>query len=203
MHSHLLQVASCFQPTLAISIHDGMDIMTGTCSQRRWISTLAIFPFLLSGAVGQISTGTFGQDILRPSSASYYYIAKPSELSMQVNIWGYVNNPGRYEVATSTDLLELLSYAGGPTADALMDNVRITRSYERSETGPPEEIYLDLEDLADVNSTDLILYPNDTIFIDHSSWINFRDALVVITAAAIVTSAVANVVIAVDRTSEP
>jgi hypothetical protein len=179
-----------------------MNIMTGTCLRHRWFAALAIFPFLVSGAAGQISTGTFGQDILRPSSASYYYIAKPSELSMQVNIWGYVNNPGRYEVATSTDLVELLSYAGGPTADALMDNVRITRSYERSETGPPAEIYLDLEDLANVNSSDLVLYPNDTIFIDHSSWLNIRDVFVVITTAAIVTTAVANVIIAVDRTSE-
>jgi len=168
-------------------------------ASRNWAWGLAIIPFVAGGAFGQISTG-IGQDILRPSSASYYYIAKPSELSMQVNIWGFVNNPGRYEVATSTDLLELLSYAGGPTQDALMDDVRITRSYERSEKGPPAEIYVDLENLTEVSTTDLILYPNDTIFIDHSSWINVRDLFVVITTAAIVTSAVAQVIIAVDRT---
>lgn len=163
---------------------------------------LAVLPLLATAAFGQIATGTLGQDILRPSSASYYYIAKPSELSMQVNVWGYVTNPGRYEVATSTDLLELLSYAGGPTADALMDNVRITRSYERSETGPPAEIYLDLENLTEISAADLILYPNDTIFIDHSSWINVRDVFVVITTAAIVTTAISQVIIAVDRTND-
>ena len=149
---------------------------------------------------GQVSTGTLGQEILRPSSASYYYIAKPSELSMQVNIWGFVNNPGRYEVATSTGLLELLSYAGGPSADALIDNVRITRSFERSGGARPQEIYVDLEDLASVDPADLVLYPDDTVFIDHSSWINVRDVFVVITTAAIVTTAVAQVIIAVDRT---
>jgi hypothetical protein len=163
---------------------------------------LVLTPVLTNATIAQVSTGTLGQEILRPSSASYYYIAKPSELSMQVNIWGYVNNPGRYEVATSTDLLELMSFAGGPTADALIDNVRITRSFERTGGGRPEEVYLDLEDLASVNPADLTLYPNDTVFIDHSSWINVRDVFIVITTAAIVTTAVAQVIIAVDRTSE-
>jgi protein involved in polysaccharide export with SLBB domain len=33
---------------------------------------------------------------------------------MQVNIWGFVKNPGRYEVPSSTDLIQLISFAGGP-----------------------------------------------------------------------------------------
>jgi len=155
--------------------------------------------FITNMTVGQISTGTLGQDILRPSSASYYFIAKPSELSMQVNIWGFVRNPGRYEVPTTTDLVKLLSYAGGPEEDGVLDNVKVTRSVTRTPGGRPEEFYVNLEDLAEVDAADLLLYPDDTIFIDHSSWLNIRDVFIVLTTAAIVTSAVAQVVIANSR----
>jgi predicted ThiF/HesA family dinucleotide-utilizing enzyme len=118
---------------------------------------------------------------------------------MQVNIWGFVRNPGRYEVPTTTDLVKLLSYAGGPEQDAVLDNVKVTRSVTRISGGQPGEYYVNLEDLSEVNPSDLVLYPDDTIFIDHSSWINIRDVFVVLTTAAIVTSAVAQVIIANDR----
>src|SRR5512143_799635 len=60
-------------------------------------------------------------------AASYYYVAKPGELTMQVNIWGDVQRPGRYEISTATDLIQLMSYAGGPTREADLSEVRITR----------------------------------------------------------------------------
>jgi hypothetical protein len=159
-----------------------------------------LFGFLLHGTKvhAQISTGTLGQDILRPSSASYYFIAKPSELSMQVNVWGFVKNPGRYEVPTSTDLIRLLSYAGGPSQDATLDNVRITRGSFRSDGGR-QELELDLQNLGNINPADLVLYPDDTVYIDHSSWLNVRDIFAVITVLAIVTGAVAQVIIATSR----
>jgi protein involved in polysaccharide export with SLBB domain len=152
----------------------------------------------VAGANAQISTGTLGQDILRPSSASYYFIAKPSELSMQVNIWGFVRNPGRYEVPTSTDLIRLLSYAGGPSQDATLDNVRVTRgAYQPG--GGRREFELDLQKLAEIDPADLVLYPDDTIYVDYSSWTNVRDIFAVVTVLAIVTSAVAQVIIATSR----
>ena len=164
-----------------------------------WIFSIALLVCCSTDGRAQISTGTLGQEILRPSSGSYYYIAKPNELSMQVNIWGFVRNPGRYEVSTSTNLMELLSYAGGPSEDAIIDDVLITRSFERSGGGPPIQISVNLEDLSETNPSDLILYPNDTVYIDHSSWINVRDLFVVLTTLAIVTSAAAQVVIASKR----
>jgi hypothetical protein len=162
------------------------------------VTTLVLFSAVFTMRTdAQISTGTLGQDILRPSSASYYFIAKPSELSMQVNIWGFVENPGRYEVPTSTDLVRLLSYAGGPTQDGILDNVKVTRGTYRA--GGRQEFEVDLEDLASADPEDLILYPDDTIYVDHTSWLNVRDLFTVVTVLAIVTGSVAQVIIASNR----
>lgn len=136
---------------------------------------------------------------LRPSAASYYLVAKPGELTMQVNIWGYVTNPGRYEVATSTDLVQLLSYAGGPAKDGVIDEVRISRVVRTDNGSTRWELTVDLEDLSEIDPTKLVLYPGDTIVVDHSSWLTIRDAFTVITTAAIITAAVAAVVSANAR----
>ena len=50
---------------------------------------------------------------------------------MPVNLWGFVKNPGRYEVPISTDLVQLLSYAGGPLPDADLGSVKVTRIIQR------------------------------------------------------------------------
>jgi len=140
-------------------------------------------------------TGGLAPSMPSASAASYYYVSKPGELTMQVNIWGFVHNPGRYEVPTSTDLVQLVSYAGGPIQDAKMDEVKVTRFLKR-ETGVSRgEFYVNLEDLTHVEQAKLTLYPGDTIFIDHTGWMTMRDFFSVVTSTAIITSAVAQVVI--------
>lgn len=152
-------------------------------------------------ALGQGLEGGLAPILPSASAASYYYISKPGELTMQVNIWGSIRNPGRYEVPSSTDLIQLLSYAGGPNPDASMDDVRLTRTVRKEGTVTREQFYLDLDDLSQVDDSKLVLNPGDTIFIDRTGWSSFRDYLTVVTTAAIITTAVANVIIANSRTT--
>lgn len=127
------------------------------------------------------------------SAASYYYISKPGELTMQVNVWGFVERPGRYEISTSTDLIQLISYAGGPARDAVMDNVRVTRFLKKEGSITRQQYSVNLDELNKAEEAKLILYPGDTVFIDHTSWMTLRDLFGVVSTAALVTAAVAQV----------
>ena len=113
---------------------------------------------------------------------------------MQINVWGFVQKPGRYEVPSSTDLVQLLSFAGGPSEYAEMDNVKITRLIKRDSTFGKHEITLDLDDLKNLKDEDLVLYPGDTIVIGHTAWLTFRDAFTVVATAAIVTTAITQII---------
>lgn len=166
---------------------------------RTLVLAFALTLFGSARLTAQLSSGALSSDILRPSSASYYFISKPGELSMQVNIWGFVQNPGRYEVPTATDLVKLLSYAGGPKQDAILDEVRVTRSITKSRGGSVEEFYVDLDNLSEVEPASIVLYPDDTIFIDHSNWVNIRDLFTILTTAAIITTATAAVINATNN----
>ena len=151
---------------------------------------------VVSPLQAQTSEGGLAPVLPTATSGSYYYISKPGELTMQVNIWGYVRDPGRYEIPTFTDIIQLVSYAGGPTADADIDDVRVTRVARTDSTVRRSEFTIDLEDIANAKQEDLILHPGDTIVIERTTWASLRDVISVVTTAALITTAVANMIIA-------
>jgi len=137
-----------------------------------------------------------GVSLSQPNYAtpSNYSIAKPGELTMQINVWGMVKNPGRYEVSIATDLVQLVSYAGGPSEDAKLDEVKITR-FIKTESGVSRAQFLvNLEDLYRVNESSLVLQPGDTIFLDRTNWSAIRDVLSIVTTVAVLTATVTTVV---------
>ena len=60
--------------------------------------------------------------------AAQYYLGMGDELLVPVNIWGFILKPGQYMVPNRTDLISLLSFAGGPSEGAKISNVKIVRS---------------------------------------------------------------------------
>ncbi len=52
----------------------------------------------------------------------------PEAINIKVAVWGWVRYPGRYTVPNYTTLSDLLSYAGGPTDGAKLDDIRIYRT---------------------------------------------------------------------------
>jgi hypothetical protein len=149
--------------------------------------------------LAQNAPGGLAPTLPSASAASYYYVAKPGELTMQINIWGFVQKPGRYEVSSTTDIIQLISFAGGPVQYAKMDEVKITRFEKVDSVYVKREFILDLENLAKLDNSKLVLYPGDTIFIDHTGWLTFRDVFSVITTAAVITSAIAQIMWATKR----
>ncbi len=126
--------------------------------------------------------------------AANYSIAKPGELTMQVNVWGQVTHPGRYEVSIQTDLVQLLSFAGGPSPDAKLNSVKITRFLKTDNGVSKSESFVNLEDLYRVNESSLILQPGDTIFIDQTSWSTMRELLTIVGGVAVISATVSTVI---------
>jgi hypothetical protein len=149
-----------------------------------------------SDTKAQLTSGGLAPTLPSASAASYYYVSKPGELTMQVNVWGYVHNPGRYEVPTSTDLIQLLSFAGGPIQDAKLDEVKVTRFLKRDTGISRGEFFVNLEELSKVDQAKLVLYPGDTIYMGHTAWVGLRDVLTIVTTVAIVASAISQVYLA-------
>ena len=159
---------------------------------RLWLLACAV----LAISVGHAQILERGISTTQPSTATpaFYSIAKPGELTMQVNVWGQVNHPGRYEIAITTDLLQLISLAGGPAPDATIDKVKVTR-FLKTESGITRGEYtVDLSDLYRVSESSLILQPGDTVTIDRTSWVAIRDIIGIVTSAAVIAATIATVI---------
>lgn len=69
-------------------------------------------------------------------TASKYILSKSSDaLLMTVKVWGEVQRPGLYDVPIGTDLIEIISAAGGPTTRANLSKVKVIRSEAPEQNG--------------------------------------------------------------------
>lgn len=120
------------------------------------------------------------------ASGGIYDFTAGVGFSMEVNIWGAVARPGRYRVSSSTTLLQLISYAGGPSAGQTepqpkLNEVQIIHDLTVDSTiRTAIEVY-DLVKYQQTADTTLNpkLYPNDTVIIPEDDN-TFNEVLAVI-----------------------
>ena len=127
------------------------------------LAILVSLSFAQSGQTGQSSTGMVGTGGDR---GAQYYIGSQNELLMAVNIWGLVVKPGQYLVPSNTDLMTLISVAGGPMPKARLDNVQVIRS----STAGSEVISINIKKFLKTGDDRLIpkLLPGDTVVVSGS-----------------------------------
>lgn len=85
---------------------------------------------------------TFSQEDIQIGTTKYYSrmiggyfdYSEPTGINMKVQVWGYVKYPGYYIIPTRSSVSELLSLAGGPTEEALLNDIRIFRTNPDSST---------------------------------------------------------------------
>ncbi len=106
------------------------------------------------------------------SNADPRYIIDPEtgKLSMSIRIWGEVKQPGVKLVPSDADLISILSYVGGPSNMAKLDNIRILRFNETE--GEPRVVIANVERFLETGDNKYIprIYPNDTIIVKGTVW---------------------------------
>ena len=68
----------------------------------------------------------------RQNQGAYFDYSDASGINIKVQLWGYVKYPGYYIVPSHCSLNDLISYAGGPLEDAMMEDVRIFKTSENN-----------------------------------------------------------------------
>ncbi len=120
-------------------------------------------------------SGIYAQQDVSPRSnrAAQYFLGAENELLVPVNVWGFVLRPGQYMVPNNTDLISLLSYAGGPTESGKISSIKIVRSDPRAGNvvfNIDVKKYLETADIRLIPT----LKPNDTVIVKGTTfyWIS-------------------------------
>ena len=103
------------------------------------------------------------------ASRTDYFVPgeQEKELMIIVHVWGEVNSPGRFIVRDGTNLLDIISEAGGPTRYASLNKVYI--AHKRDENPHIETInirtYTERE-----NIPIPVVLPGDVVLVKRSTW---------------------------------
>ena len=127
--------------------------------------------------------------VIKPAGeGNQYYLGQANELLMRVNVWGRVMHPGQYYVPASTDLVTLISAAGGPESRSRLTDVRVVRGGSGNTS---EVLEVNLKKYLKTGDKRLIpsLRPEDTVIVNGSAWQLFTEAMTVTGSVAIIANA--------------
>ena len=153
-----------------------------------------------------LPTRSFAQDYFRASEEKSKFSLKGSEYlsgqnyreaMMRVNLIGEVNKPGVHVVPANTKFSTLLSFAGGTTKEANIEEIVIKRQRTKDKY---KVIKYDFEEfLEDEKEIDLSLSPNDMIYVPQKEKIISDNSVKVLTIVSTVLGIVVSSFIIDDR----
>ena len=84
------------------------------------------FPVIVSAQNNDIQMGS-GLNRIGFTQGGFFDCSDPSSVNIKVSVWGFVKYPGKYVIPVYSKINDLLSYAGGPTDEARLEEMRIVR----------------------------------------------------------------------------
>ena len=168
----------------------GPAINYGRCCKRchvRWF----LLPILLAFTL---------QPIRASAQSTGYLLPQEQGLEMIVHIMGEVQKPGEYRVPDRTDVLELLSKAGGPTEYSSLSSVTVRRVMPVEATGSrassrraePKISVLHVDLGKAWNVTNGVppprLLPGDVVVVSRNSWFGYKRMATIVRDVAVVAS---------------
>ena len=108
-----------------------------------------------------------------------YILGETTRLEILVHVMGQVQTPGEYRVPDNTNVLELISKAGGPTDFARLSGVIVKRGAGTSlaeSKNEGEVIHVNLETyLTRENAKPVpVLQPGDVVTVPSNSWSTWK-----------------------------
>jgi hypothetical protein len=158
--------------------------------------------FLATAYSQDIRIGASPDNRYNPQGGFYDY-SDPRYVNIMVNIWGYVRFPGKYYVPENSKSLDLLSYAGGPTPDANLDDIRLYRGSVSNENTLRK---LNFDQLMNSNKDSSlkgldvpVLLPGDILLVPGEPKLYFRDYVTIYTSITSVLISLAILVLNIAK----
>ena len=91
------------------------------------ILILAVIFYLPIFVNGQDKSERIGLDELIKTGTNYYNYSDKDKVNIEVIMWGYIKNPGKYLIPKGSTLIDLITLGGGPVPETKLDDIRLVR----------------------------------------------------------------------------
>ncbi|KXK42474.1 MAG: SLBB domain protein [Chlorobi bacterium OLB5] len=148
----------------------------------KYIASVVFFLLFAAISYSQIDSNLILGLSTKSNSAALYDLSDPTGVNMEVNLWGYVRYPGRYRIPVNTTFMDIISFAGGPTDESNLEEIRIIRN-ANDQTKKPSLIKLNYEDvlwednISGQPKLNPVLQPGDVIVIMKEKRYTFKEEL--------------------------
>ena len=161
---------------------------------RTTAATVVLGIVLLTSVAGVAQERQKKESASTQGSARYYLGSlggTTEELLMNVNVWGFVLKPGQYMVPVKTDLVSLISFAGGPLEQASLKRVQLIRGTVKDDE--PTVVTVDLQKYLEQGDRSVLptLRPGDTVVVRAGKMYGFKRALEYVWRIAVIVQAYA------------
>ncbi len=113
------------------------------------------------------------------TQGGYFDYSDPQAINIKVSVWGFVKYPGKYVVPEYSNVNDLISFAGGPSDAARLENLRLMRTNKDSSQEIADVNYKDV--LMDLTSHEVskspALQPGDVLLVTGEPRYYFKDYL--------------------------
>jgi hypothetical protein len=148
-----------------------------------------------------IQLGSSLNQLRQAPQGGFYDFSDPQSVNIKVAVWGWVRYPGKYVIPSYSSINDLISYAGGPTDAARMENMRLMRLNKDSSQTLIDLKYSDL--MIDIQSKSVekapALQPGDVLLVIGEPRYYFRDYLSMGLSALSVIVSVATLIVVYAR----
>ena len=136
-----------------------------------------------------------------PYNAGTYDYSDPSAINIKVSVWGYVKYPGYYIIPEGGSIIDIISRAGGPLEDAILDDIRVIKIKQGSKSIMFKYNYNDLLwedalktqiDYVQIEAGDVISVPGDRRYFAREDFVFFFSIVTTLATLAILILGVTN-----------
>lgn len=148
-----------------------------------------------------VQLGSSLNQLRQAPQGGFFDYSDPQAVNIKVAVWGWVKYPGKYVIPSYSSINDLISYAGGPTDAARMENMRLMRLNKDSSQSLIELKYSDL--MIDIQTKSVTkspaLQPGDVLLVIGEPRYYFRDYLSMGLSALSVIVSVATLIVVYAR----
>ncbi len=112
------------------------------------------------------------KDIGKQSGTIYYNSSVKNKVLIPTHFWGEVNRPGLHFVPNDTTLIKGLSMAGGPSGNAKLSEVSLSRN---TTDGKVKQYVFNLDSGGELDAHQFKIEPGDSVFIKKDHFLEDRN----------------------------